>query len=44
MSIEVNVTRGEKTQKRTVSFKLIKEKGEYKIDTPTYITYNDVQE
>ena len=39
VEIEALVTREEKTQTRTIKIGLVEENGEYKIDTPTYLTY-----
>lgn len=39
ISIEVDVSRGEKTERKTLSISLVVEDGKYKIDTPTYTTY-----
>lgn len=39
VEIDALVTREEKTQTRTLKIGLVEENGEYKIDTPTYLTY-----
>ena len=39
ITIDVNVTRGEKTQRKTLDISLVVEDGKYQIDTPTYTTY-----
>ena len=44
ISIDVDVSRGEKTQRKTLSVSLVIEDGKYKIDTPTYTTYTATDE
>ena len=41
VSISVTVTRGEKSQTQTITVDLIEEDAGWRINTPTYIVYNE---
>ena len=43
VNIDARVTRENKTQTETITVGLVLENGVYKIDTPTYLTYNETE-